>query len=97
MLLHSLARRPAPHDTDSERFYVLSVVIAVSCVLAGCHVMPRSILCNSTNNPFGGAGSSGDIGAGNGMGMRNTGKGVLSLAPSHAQQLYSCWLMLWPR
>jgi len=42
----------------------------------------RSILCNSTNNPFGGAGSSGDIGAGNGMrtagngGMTGTGTGT---------------------
>ncbi len=40
--------------------------------------MRRSILCNSTNNPFGGTGGSADIGGGNGM---RAGKGR-SLAAS---------------
>ena len=48
----------------------------------GLHVS-RSILCNSTNNPFGGAGSSGDIGAGNGM--RTAGKGLSLMSPLYAQ------------
>ena len=50
--------------------------------------MRRSILCNSTNNPFGGAGSSADIGGGNGMGMR-AGKG-LSLPVFQAEHHLWC-------
>ena len=43
------------------------VCVAVFSASAACPMMCRSILCNSTNNPFGGTGGSADIGGGNGM------------------------------
>jgi bacteriorhodopsin len=50
----------------------------------------RSVLCNSTNNPFGGAGSSADIGGGNGMragngGATGTGTGTTGVGTTGAR------------
>ena len=67
----ALVRRRSEKLALQEFHNLRAVVPSVS---ARRPVMRRSILCNSTNNPFGGTGGSADIGGGNGM---RAGKGLL--------------------